>query len=196
MVAQRESSADTVRTFPEISTITNPEFPAKIRTLTAQFETLKAQSINAIAVGRGDGCMSTLKKFGKRLAENLQILDATLKHINSGGMDTSSQFSEEQMSSTDAIDFLSQRHLPQTILCLVSTFGWVKDNVAKLPIGKSPEMKKGVAAYCDLPMTNDFLTRAVETLEEVLKALSPAIPNISAQTSQAAATATDIPSAE
>lgn len=196
MVAQRESSADTVRTFPEISAITNPEFPFKIRTLTAQFETLKAQSRNAISVGRGDGCMSTLKKFGQRLAENLQILDATLKHINPGGKDTSSQFSAEKMSPDDAIKFLSQQNLPQTILCLVATFDWVKDNVAKLPIGKSPEMQKGVAAYCDLSTTNDFLTRAVETLEEVLRTLSPAISDISAETSQAAAVATELHPAE
>ena len=192
-VARAETSTE--RHFPSIDTITNPEFPAKIRDLTTRFETLKAQSQNAV-VGRGNGCMTTLVKFGRRLIDELQLMDEALKHLKSGRMHISSSFKPEQMSPNFIIAFLSQENVPAVVGELVAAFYDAKESVKDPQIKRSTEFKKGIAAYCDLPTTNEFLKRAMDNLEEVVNSLSAAIPTISAETSQAAGAIADIQPAE
>lgn len=136
--------------------------------------------------------MSSLIKFGRRLVEELQVLCMASKCINSGTVGISTESPTEQMSPDDIVDFLSQDNLPSMAGELVAAFRDAKDFVTSTQTRRSAEFKKGMTANCDLLTTNEFLARAIENLEEVVATLSSAIPSISAETSQAAAVATEL----
>lgn len=193
VVARAETSTE--RHFPSINTITNPEFPAKIKDLTTRFKALAAQSQNAV-VGRGNGCMTTLVKFGRRLVDELQLMDVALKHIKSGHAHISPLFRAEQMSPNFIITFLSQDNVPNAVKECVSAFYDAKESITNPQTRKSAEFKKGAEAYWDIQNTNDFLERAIKNLEEVVAKLSAVIPAISAETAQGVSATTDIHPAE